>query len=71
MSVRVVPEVQVVDVRSEDVSGDPHRIEQLRVGEVVAETANLVGDAVALRVIIAEVCYLVFRFVFPIQKEER
>lgn len=71
VSVGVVSEIQVVDVRSEDVSGDLHRVEQLRVGEVLAEAADLVGDAVALRLVVAEVCFFVFVFsIFPTQQRE-
>lgn len=51
VSVGVVPEVEVVDVRSQDVSPHVHLVEQLRVGQVFAEPANLVGDPVALRVV--------------------
>ena len=51
MPVGVVPEVEVVDVRSQDVSPHADRIENLRVGRIFAESANFVGDPVALRVV--------------------
>ncbi len=57
MSVGVVPEVQVVNVRPEDVSGYRNLVEDLRVGGILAEATNLVGDAVALGLVVPEVWF--------------
>ena len=58
VSVGVVAKVEVVDVRVEDVARNRNRVEKLRVGEVLTEAANLVGEAVALRLVVPEICFV-------------
>lgn len=56
--VRIVAEVEVVNVRTGDVTRDRDVVENLRVRQIFAEPAYLVGDAVALRVVPSKVCFV-------------